>query len=515
MTAPATATLVPEHSLVHKVITISVMLATIMQALDSTIANVALPHMQGSLAATQDQMAWVLTSYIVAAAITIPLTGWLAGYAGRKLVFLVSIAGFTVASILCGLAETLPQMVIFRLLQGICGAALVPLSQAILFDINSQHNFGRAMAIWGVGVTIGPILGPALGGYLTENYDWRWVFYINVPIGILAFLGLYLFLPESPVRKSKFDFFGFLTLSLGVGALQMMLDRGELKDWFSSSEIVIEATLAVLGFYLFIIHTLTFKNPFLNPELFKDRNFMIGNVLIFVIGIVLFATLALIPPMLQNQLNYPVITAGLVTAPRGAGTMAAMFLVGRMIGVFDSRAIMAVGLGLTAYSLYIMTSYSLLTDTSAIISAGIVQGFGIGLAYVPLSTIAFAELPATLRNEGTALFNLMRNLGSSIGISIVEALLTQNTQILHSVLGEHLIPYNLHANIAYMANHVNVSTPAGLAALNGIVTNQAIMIAYIDDYKLMMIMTLAVIPLLFLLRVPKKTKLPETPIAMD
>ena len=509
------ATLVPEHTVEHRVITVSVMLATIMQALDSTIANVALPHMQGSLAATQDQMAWVLTSYIVAAAITIPLTGWLAGYAGRKLVFLVSIAGFTLASILCGVAETLPEMVIFRLLQGICGAALVPLSQAILFDINSPQNFGKAMAVWGVGVTIGPILGPALGGWLTENYNWRWVFYINVPIGMLAFAGLYFFLPESPTQKSRFDFFGFLTLSLGVGALQMMLDRAELKDWFGSNEIVIEGLLALLGFYLFTVHTITFKKPFLNPDLFKDRNFMIGNVLIFVIGVVLFATLALIPPMLQNQLNYPVVTAGMVTAPRGAGTMAAMFIVGRLIGRIDSRLIMGSGLLVTAYSLFMMTSYSLLTDTYSVVSAGLIQGFGIGLAYVPLSAVAFSTLPATLRNEGTALFNLMRNLGSSIGISVVETLLTRNTQIVHAVLGEHLTPYNINSNSAYIANHIDITTVSGLAGLNGMLTNQAVMIAYIDDYQLMMVMTLCIMPLLFLFHVPKNIKPPEEPIVMD
>jgi MFS transporter, DHA2 family, multidrug resistance protein len=511
----ATATLVPEKSLAHTVITVSVMLATIMQALDSTIANVALPHMQGSFGATQDQMTWVLTSYIVAAAITIPLTGWLAGYAGRKLVFLVSIAGFTLASILCGIAETLPEMVIFRLLQGICGAALVPLSQAILFDINSQENFGKAMAIWGVGVTVGPIIGPALGGWLTEDYNWRWVFYINVPIGIFAYLGLHFFLPESPTKKSRFDFFGFFALSLGVGALQMMLDRGELKDWFGSTEIIIEAFMSGLGFYLFIVHTLTFKQPFLEPKLFKDRNFIAGNILIFVIGIVLFATLALIPPMLQNLLNYPVITAGLVTAPRGAGTMAGMFIVGRLIGHIDSRIIMGAGLLTTAYSLHQMATYSLQTDTWSIVFPGIVQGFGIGLAYVPLSTVAFSTLPAHLRNEGTSLYNLMRNLGSSIGISIVEALLTQNTQVVHSVLGEKLIPYNLAANSAYTANHIDTTTTAGLVNLNNVLTNQANMIAYIDDYQLMMVVTLAVLPLLFLLRVPKKIEATDHPIVMD
>lgn len=492
-----------ENPVTYKVITFSVMLATIMQALDSTIANVALPHMQGSLGATQDQMSWVLTSYIVAAAITIPLTGWLSGYVGRKLIFLISIAGFTFSSILCGIAETLPEMVIFRLMQGVFGAALVPLSQAILFDINSKENFGKAMALWGVGVTLGPILGPALGGWLTENYDWRWVFYINVPIGILSFTGLYFFLSPSRPQTSRFDFMGFITLSIGVSALQLMLDRGELKDWFGSSEIIIETFVAALGFYLFIIHSLTFKSPFLNPELFKDRNFVAGNLLIFVVGIVLFATLALIPPFLQNQLNYPVITAGLVTAPRGAGTMMSMILVGRLINKVNTRILVMAGLLITAFSLWEMTSYSLYTDSWAIIWVGVVQGFGIGLTYVALSTLTFSTLSGTLRNEGTALFNLMRNLGSSIGISLVTSLLTRNTQINHGELASHIIPYNMAANSAYLANHIDVSTPAGVAALNFMLTNQAVMIAYIDDFKLMMLLTLGVLPLLWLIKEPK------------
>lgn len=506
-------TTLPKDGLRYKVITFSVMLATIMQALDSTIANVALPHMQGSLAATQDQMSWVLTSYIVAAAIAIPLTGWLAGYFGRKLVFLISIAGFTLSSILCGIAVTLPEIVVFRLMQGVFGAALVPLSQAILFDINSKENFGKAMALWGVGVTMGPILGPALGGWLTENYNWRWVFYINVPIGILSFAGLYFFLYETETRKNRFDFIGFISLSIGVSALQLMLDRGELQDWFSSTEIIIETMVSALGFYLFIIHSLTYKSPFINPELFKDRNFLAGNVLIFVIGIVLFATLALIPPMLQNQLAYPVITAGLVTAPRGAGTMLAMMLVGQLINRVDARALVAAGLLTTTFSLWEMTSYSLYTDSWAIVWVGIVQGFGIGLAYVALSTLTFSTLTRTLRNEGTALFNLMRNIGSSIGISIVTSLLTRNTQINHAELASHIMPYNMAANSAYIANHIDVSTSSGLAALNFMLTNQATMIAYVDDFQLMMLITLAVLPLLYLIRKPKDQV--EHSIVMD
>jgi len=498
----------------HKLITVSIMAATIMQAIDSTIANVALPKMQGTLSATQDQMSWVLTSYIVAAAIMIPLTGWLAGRFGRKKVFLISIVGFTVSSALCGMAVSLPQIVLFRLLQGISGAALVPLSQAVMFDINKPEDFGKAMAIWGVGVTMGPILGPALGGWLTENYSWRWVFYINVPIGIMAFLGLSASMPETEKHAHRFDFFGFITLSLCLGALQLLLDRGELKDWFGSGEIVTEAMISGIAFYLFLVHTLTHERPFLSPALFKDRNFVAGNVFIFLVGVVLFATLALVPPMLQNEMGYPVVTTGLVTAPRGAGTMLAMMLVGRLTGKVDARLIMATGLSLTAFSLWQMTHFDLLMNETPIITTGLIQGFGIGLSYVPLSTLAFGTLPAGLRNEGTAFFNLLRNIGSSIGISVVQLLLTQNTQIMHAHLAEHITPYGL-TNPAYAASHIDTGSHAGLAALNGMITHQAAMIAYIDDFKLMMVITIAVIPLLLLLRSPTRKPDPQHAAVME
>jgi DHA2 family multidrug resistance protein len=497
---PAAFRAVPNHGL----ITVSVMLATIMQALDSTIANVALPRMQGMLSATQDEMGWVLTSYIVAAAITIPLTGWLAGEFGRRKIFLISIAGFTVASALCGLATSLPEIVLFRFLQGVSGAALVPLSQAVLFDINAPKDFGRAMAIWGIGVTLGPILGPALGGWLTENYSWRWVFYINLPIGILAFLGLLTTLPESRnAKSSRFDFFGFAMLSLGITSLQLMLDRGQLLDWFSSPEIIIEGVVSGLSFYLFLVHMFSNARPFINPALFKDRNFVASNAFILLVGVVLFATLALLPPMLQNQLDYPVVLTGMVTAPRGAGTMAAMIIVGRLVTRFDPRGIIAVGMILTAYSLWQMTQYSLLMDTWPIISAGIVQGFGVGLVYVPLSTVAFSTLPASLRNEGTAFFNLLRNIGSSIGISVVMFLLTQNTQRLHASLSDHITPYNVHANPAMIGGHFDATTITGQLALNAFITDQSIMIAYLDDFKLMMVLTLLTLPFLLLI---KRTK---------
>ncbi len=488
-------------SLNRPLVTASVMAATIMQALDSTIANVALPKMQGTLAATQDAMAWVLTSYIVAAAIMIPLTGWLAQRFGRKPVFLISVTGFTLASALCGLATTLPEMVLFRLLQGISGAALVPLSQAVLFDINPRENHGKAMAIWGVGVTMGPILGPALGGWLTDQYSWRWVFYINVPIGILAYLGLSAFMPNTKKIAGSFDFFGFLTLSMGVGALQLLLDRGELKDWFHSGEIVLYALIICMAFYLFILHTLTAERPFLSISLFRDKNFLTSNIFIFIIGVVLFATLALVPPLLQNEMGYPVMLTGFVTAPRGMGTMMAMMVVGRLIGKYDIRLIMAVGLGMTVLSLWQMMHFDLLMDESSIIYTGLLQGFGVGLSYVPLSTVAFSSLPQVLRNEGTAFFNLLRNIGSSIGISIVQTLLTRNTQINHATLAQHITPYTLHSPAF---GTLNPTHPSGILALNGLITRQAAMIAYNDDFELMMIVTLAVIPLLLLLRPARK-----------
>jgi MFS transporter, DHA2 family, multidrug resistance protein len=492
-------------------ITVSVMLASIMSSLDTTIANVALPRIQGSVSATQDQMAWVLTSYIVAAAIMTPLSGWLTGQIGRNRVFLYSVAGFTVTSMLCGVAQSLPQIVLARLLQGLCGAALVPLSQAVLLDINPPERHARAMAVWVMGVTLGPIIGPALGGWLTENYNWRWVFYINVPFGILAFLGILSFLPEAAIRKSRFDFFGFAALSVAIASFQIMLDRGQLKDWFSSREIWIEATVAAIAFYWFVIHMLTTtEQRFVSPALFKDRNFLTGNMFIFIVGAVLFATLALLPPLLQDLLNYPVVTTGLVTAPRGAGTLAAMFIVGRLMGRVDMRLIIAAGFAMAAASSWQMTGFDTQMDYRMVVWSGVLQGLGTGFVYVPLAAAAFATLTPALRNEGTAIFSLVRNLGSSIGISVVNTLLTRNTQIMHSTLGEHVSRYSpvLRAQMS------GGGTPSfrTLAELNATVTEQAAMIAYNNDFKLMMVLSLAAIPFVVLLR---KGGAPAEPVHIE
>ncbi len=483
-------------------ITVSIMLAPIMQGVDTTIANVALPHMQGSLSASQDQIAWVLTSYIVAAAIMTPLTGWLAGRFGIKHVFLISVAGFTLASALCGSATSLAQLVIYRVLQGICGAALVPLSQSVLLQINPRERHARAMAVWGTGTILGPVIGPALGGWLTDDYNWRWVFYINLPIGALATLGILIFMRETRHgRREPFDFFGFAMLSLAIGALQMLLDRGELKDWFGSTEIWIEATIAGLCFYLFIVHTITaIERSFLNRDLLKDGNFVVGTVLMFFIGIILNGTSALVPTMLQDLMNYPVLTTGLVWVPRGVGTMIAMFLVVHLIGRADTRLIILAGLGLTAVSLWEMTGFSLQMGMGPIISTGILQGFGLGFVFTPLSTVTFSTLPRHILTQGTAIFSLMRNLGGSIGIAVVEALLAEKTQIVHSRLIEHLRPDNPLTQAPYLMSPFSLTTPIGLAALNAEATRQAAMVAYIDDFKLMMIIIVVALPLLLLLR---------------
>jgi DHA2 family multidrug resistance protein len=493
-------------------ITVTVMLASIMQALDNTIANVALPHIQGSLSATQDQMTWVLTSYIVAAAIMMPLSGWLAGQIGRRRVFLFSVVGFTVSSALCAMAQSLPEIVIARVLQGMCGAALVPMSQAVLLDINPPAEHARAMAIWAMGATTGPILGPALGGWLTENYNWRWVFYINVPIGILCFIGTVSFMSETPLRKSRFDFFGFIALSLAVGALQLMLDRGQLKDWFSSPEIWFAAAVAGVAFYLFVVHMLTTTQaPFISPALFKDRNFLTGNIFIFIVGVVLFATLALLPPLLQDLMNYPVVLTGLVTAPRGLGMFASMFLVGRLMSKFDVRLVIATGFAVTAFSLWQMTHFYIQMDSSLVVWSGIVQGLGTGLVYVPLAAITFATLAPSYRNEGTAVFSLLRNVGSSIGISVVTTLFTRNTQLMHSRLAEHLTPYAdaLHGQLP--AGQLSAQ---GLAMLNHRVTDQAQMIAYNNDFKMMMLLTLFAIPLVAVMRTVKSKPAAE-PVVIE
>jgi MFS transporter, DHA2 family, multidrug resistance protein len=484
-------------------ITVCIMLATIMQVVDTTIVNVALPHMQGSMSATQDQISWVLTSYIVVAAICTPLTGVLADKLGRKRLLLICVIAFIVTSMMCGAATSIEQIVLFRGLQGAAGAGLVPLSQAVMLDIYPREKQGSAMALWGMGVMVGPILGPTLGGWLTEYYSWRWAFYINLPVGALAVLGILAFLPETPLaNRGRFDFFGFALLSITIGALQLMLDRGNSLDWFGSTEIVLEAAITGLALYLFLVHMFTTDKPFIEPGLFADRNFSVGLLLMFLVGVMMFSGMALLPPFLQGLLGFPVITAGLVMAPRGFGTMVAMMIVGRLIGRVDSRVLMFFGLLLMAWSLYDMAQFNTNVGVYEVVYTGMIQGFGMGFIFVPLSAVAFATLAARYRAEGTAMFSLIRNIGMSIGISIVVTLLGREAQTSHAALSETITPFSTALHGPDVPSFWSSLHGTGLVALNGEVSRQALTVAYVNDFRFMLYMSFLALPLLFLMRKP-------------
>jgi DHA2 family multidrug resistance protein len=488
-------------------ITACVILAVIMQALDTTIANVALPYIQGSVSASADQINWVLTSYIVAAAIMTPPSGFLAARFGRKRVLSAAIIGFVVASMLCGAAQSLTQIVGFRLLQGFFGAALVPLSQSILLDIYTPEERGSAMALFGVSVMVGPVLGPVIGGWLTENISWRWVFYINLPLAI--------FVTETKSSAlAKLDWIGFGALSLAIASLQLFLDRGAQLDWFDSFEIIVEATVCAAALYILVVHTFTAQNSFIKPRLFLDRNFSVGMIFIFIVGITYLASMALMTPYLQTLMGYPVVTAGVVMGPRGMGTMVCMFLVGRLIGKVDIRILLGAGLAVSAWAMYDMAGWTPDVSQQTIIVTGFIQGAGLGLLFVPLTTVTFATLQPQDRGDGTGLYNLSRNIGSSVGISIVSYLLTRNVQVNHAEIATYVTPFNRIFEMPAIKDAWDPLTLAGRAALDDVITRQATIIAYIDDFKLLMILCLAAMPFLLLLQTPKQEKKPSDDHAM-
>jgi DHA2 family multidrug resistance protein len=486
-------------------ITLCTVGATLMQALDQTIANVALPYMQGSLSATFDEITWVLTSYITAAAIMTAPVGWLAARFGRKYLFITCLVGFTITSMMCGAAQSLPQMVLFRILQGVFGAALVPLSQATMMDIYPIEQRGQAMAIWGVGVMIGPILGPTLGGYLTEMYNWRFVFYINLPFGVLATIGLLVFMPRShPNFNMRFDWIGFGVLSLGIGGLQMMLDRGQDQDWFSSSEVITECVLGLLGVYLFAVHMFTAQRPFIPPAIFRDRNFSCGLMMMFAAGTILVSSSSLMAPWLQNLANYPVETAGLVMAPRGAGTMLAMLIGGRLASRIDPRKLMAGGILALVWSIWEMTGWTPDVSQWTIIWTITVQGIGLGFLFIPLQVLAFATLSAQYRTDGASLFSLFRNIGAAIGVSVTSSMLARHTQTLHAEIGSSVTPFNRALQHGDAVQQIwDPATRQGAAMLDHLVNQQAQIVAYINDYKMMIFTTLPSLLLLLLMRRPR------------
>jgi MFS transporter, DHA2 family, multidrug resistance protein len=485
-------------------LTVCAMTATIMQALDTTVANVALPYMQGSLGASLDQINWVLTSYIVASAIMTAPIGWMADRFGRRRLFVICSAGFTVASLLCAMSQDISAMVTARLLQGAFGAALVPLSQSVMLDAYPPEQRGQAMAIWGMGVMLGPIMGPTLGGFLTDQYCWNWVFLINLPVGIVTVLGLLVFMDETKQQDHlRFDWFGFVSLAVGIGALQLFLDRGEQVGWYESPEIVIETIIAAAGFYFFFAHSLTTNQPFVRFEMFKDRNFAAACLFMAMIGVVLFGVMALITPFMQNLLGYPIMTAGFLLGARGVGTLISMMMVGRLMQFVEARTLVGAGLAISAVTLYEMTGFTTDTSATTIVVLGVIQGAGLGLVFVPLSTVAFATLPGHLRTSGTAMLTLVRNIGSSIGISMVIAQLTSTTTVMHARLTENINPFN---NALQQAGAMlSTATDQGRALLDLMVTQQATIISYDNTFKLLMVLTLVALPLVLAIGKAPKT----------
>jgi DHA2 family multidrug resistance protein len=487
-------------SLRRLMVTFLVMMAVIMQVLDITIANVSLPYMQASLSATLDQVSWVLTSYVVASAVMTAPVGWLANRFGIKLLLLICVTGFTLASMLCGIAQNIEEMVLFRVLQGMFGAALVPLAQSVMLSIYPPERRGWAMSLFGMGVMIGPIMGPMLGGWLTEYYSWRWIFYINLPFGIVTVIGLVVFMDDTEGNRTlSFDWLGFAAFGIAIGAFQLMLDRGEQLGWFDSGEIVLLAIVSASALYFFLAHSLTTARPFIPIDIFRDRNFIVGLTFMFVTGILLVASMALMAPLLQGVMGYPILDAGMMLGTRGLGMAVTMLVAGPLMSRVDGRVLLFVGLTCCVVSLYYSIDFTPDTTMRTIVWVSILQGAGLGFMFVPLNTISLATIPPALRTEGTAMWTLIRNLGSSIGVSVVIANLTNKTIMMRAHLAESLTPFN-QAMADPAAAMLDPSTDTGRALLENLITQQATIIAYANDFKLMMIVTLLAFPLILLIR---------------
>jgi DHA2 family multidrug resistance protein len=501
----------------HRMVVVGcTMLATLMQALDNTIANVALPHMQGSLGASRDQITWVLTAYVIAAAILTAPVGWFAARFGRKRFFIISLIGFTITSMACGLAQNLPQEVLFRFLQGCFGAALVPLSQSIMLDLYPPEKRGTVMAVWATGVMVGPILGPTLGGYLTDIYDWRWVFFINVPFGILAVAGLVVFLKEQHRDVNmRFDWMGFLALSLGLGAMQLAFDRGSSQDWFNSLEIIIETVLAGLGFYLFLVHMFTADNPFIPPRLFKDVGFISGFFTMFAVGIILLGSAALLPPYLQNLGGYSVTQAGLLMSPRGIGAMVVMILAGRLTRVVDPRLLMGVGILCLAGAMWDMTQWTPDVSVTRLTIVTMIQGVGISFVFIPLQVVGFATLDPKLRTDAAALFSLSRNIGSALGVTATSALLAHSVQTLHAQYAQQITPFNRALQSGAAGLFMGPTNPVGTQAIEAQVQYHALVSAYANDFMMMFWVCVPMLPLLFFMKKPRVVPTSTAELAME
>jgi DHA2 family multidrug resistance protein len=496
----------PEHTLAEETvknrgwITAVVMAAAIMQIVDTTIVTIAMPHMMGSLSATSDQISWVLTSYLISSGIFMPLTGYFTDRIGRKRYLLISIVGFVIASVLCGLSTTLQEVVAFRLLQGVAGAGLAPSAQAILVTVYPKEKHGRAMAIFGLGAMIGPILGPTLGGLLTQWLSWRWTFFINVPVGILAFIGAWLFIPDTERKERRMDWLGFGYLALAVGCLQFMLDRGTRYDWFSSHVIQILGILSVVGFALLISHCLKLgKRAVFDIRLFANRNFGFSTLTFAMFMFSMYGSLTLLPQLLENLYNFPVLTTGLILAPRGLAAIPGMLLVGRYVNRVGAKPFIFCGTLLVAFGTYVTTEYNLTTGIWFLIWPQLLRGFGVGMTFVPLSTLAFSMLRQEDNAEAAGMRQLGRTIGASMGAALSSAIITRMAQVSFNQIGGKVNPSN--PALANFLHHIHMHLNATSAAIIGaIVGRQAEMRAYLDSFLVLGLSVLFTLPLLFAMK---------------
>ena len=486
------------------VITVPVLMASLLHAVNMSTAYVALPNIQGNLSARPDQVGWIVTAFVVATAVGTVLTGWLSAQFGRRKVFLGSIVGFTVTSALCGLAANLEQLVFCRILQGFMSAPLLPVSQAIMLDTYPRRLHGFAMSIWSLGMILGPIVGPTLGALLTEYYGWRYLFLMNIPLGIAAFIAIVMTLPEAEVKGRPLDWIGVISLILAVSFLQLMLDRGERLDWFQSPEIIAEAAIAAVALYVFVLHSLAAKNPYINLAIFRDRNYVVGLSLIFMFGIAVFSSLFILPLFLQNVQDYPVLSAGWVVSARGIGTMIAMTMGGTLADRFPAKYLILLGLVCVGVSNVMMTHWTAEVSLHEIVWITVVNGYGMGLMWVTLTTVTFSTLAPALRVEGASLFALMRSIGASMGTSVIVAIIVRSSQINYIEMRERISAFSEPMALLGSPAAWDIETADGLAKLQQLVIAQAEMIAYLNAFVFLVGVAFVAMPLVFLLKTPPK-----------
>ena len=501
MTATAADPAAPPKSLT--MITISVCLAAGMQSMDTFVAGIALPSMMGAFSAAHDEIAWVLTAFLIAVAVFTPLSGWLSRQIGRKRLLLISVVGFCIASVFSGLSDSIEQIVPARFLQGVFGAALVPLSQQVLLDVYPRERHGMAMAFFNIGMLVGLIVGPFLGGYITEFYSWRYVFFVNIPTGIVAFIMISIFVRETELAPRSFDFTGFFALAVALIALQLMLDRGERLDWFSSTEIIVWAGIATAGFYVFVVHIVTARNPFVDPALFKNRNFAIGMVYIFTLAMLIFGFLGIFPAMLQNQLGYSVLASGVLLSPRGMATFVASLISGMLFARIGPRPIIFTSLVVMAVSLWLMSKFTPDVEPSTVLAVISLQGLGFGMLSTTATAAAYMTLTPELRPDGTAFLSLARRVGASIGVSFMVSQLLRYTQEHQAALNENISFYNERLRHLTLPEAWSLMDPEGLSAFQREMMKQAEFLAYLDDFRLLALMVVVITPFVFLMRIEK------------